>query len=143
MHLDSNFLIVDDEPPIRKIVIIFLKKAGYINFYTAEDGAKALDIIKSNNIDIIISDWTMPNVTGIELLEAVRKNPDLKDIPFIMLTVEARKNNVQTAGVNHVSDYIIKPFSANTLLKKVADVLRRRSMASAGQGTSKRSVSRP
>ena len=126
MHLDSSFLIVDDENMIRKIVINFLKKAGYKSFYIAEDGAKALDVLKFNSIDIIIADWNMPNVTGIELLDSVKGNEEWKDIPFIMLTAEAHEENVVAAGLRNATDYIIKPFTANTLLNKVTKALKRR-----------------
>jgi two-component system chemotaxis response regulator CheY len=123
MVLDGNFLIVDDEVVIRKIIANFLKKAGYVHFDTAEDGVQAIEALKNNEIDIIIADWNMPNLNGLALLDRVRENERWKKIPFIMLTAEAHEDNVMVAGLHKATDYIVKPFTADTLLKKVAKAL--------------------
>ena len=124
MNLDNTILIVDDEVVIRKIVTNFLTKAGYKNIQAAEDGEKALEVLKYNDIDLIIADWNMPNLNGIELLNRVRENVKWEKTPFIMLTAEAHESNVLTAGLNKTTDYIVKPFTAATLLKRVARALK-------------------
>jgi len=120
-----KFLIVDDQVVIRKIIINFLRKGGYVNFEIAEDGKKALEILEHTDIDIIIADWNMPNMNGLELLDKIRENIEWKDLPFIMLTAEAHEDSVLMAGLHKATDYILKPFTEDLLLKKVSKVLSR------------------
>ena len=109
---------------IRKIVQSFLQKMGYKHIYEAENGRVAIKFLESDTIDLIIADWNMPIMNGLELLDEVRKSDDWKSIPFIMLTAEAKKENVVLALMHEVSDYIVKPFTANVLREKVMKVMK-------------------
>lgn len=132
-NYDTNFhvLIVDDFPTMVKIMKSVLKQLGFTRFTEAEDGIVALKILKSHNysdrpsdtrIDFIVCDWNMPNMTGIELLKEVRKDPKLKSIPFLMVTAEADKDNIIEAAKSGVNNYIVKPFNAETLKVKLNKV---------------------
>jgi len=124
MSSKTRFLIVDDQVVIRKIIINFLRKGGYVSFEIAEDGKKALEILEQTDIDFIIADWNMPNMNGLELLDKVRENAEWQKLPFIMLTAEAHEDSVLMAGLHKATDYILKPFTEDLLLKKVAKALR-------------------
>lgn len=110
-----KILIVDDMSTMRRIVIHIIKSLGYINFREAEDGESALKVLKSEKIDIILSDWNMPGMNGLEFLQAVRADPAICHIPFLMVTAEAKDENVRKAHAEGVTDYIIKPFKAPTI----------------------------
>ncbi|BBH51932.1 MULTISPECIES: response regulator [Fluviispira] len=115
-----NILIVDDFPTMRKIVKSVLKQLGYQNISEAEDGQLALNFLKVNpQIEFIVSDWNMPNMTGIELLKMVRADPKLKHLPFLMVTAEADKDNIVEAVKSGVNNYIVKPFNAATMKEKI------------------------
>ena len=117
-----KILVVDDFATMRRIVKNILKQLGYTNFVEAQDGKEALKILKSQHIDFIVSDWNMPNMSGLELLKAVRADEALKDIPFLMVTAEALKENIVEAVKAGVSNYIVKPFTAETLSKKIEKI---------------------
>ena len=120
MRPDMKILIVDDFPTMRKIVKSVLKQIGFTNIAEAEDGQLALQFLRSNpDIEFVVSDWNMPNMTGIELLKAVRADPKLKHLPFLMVTAEAEKENIVEAVKSGVSNYIVKPFNAQTLKEKI------------------------
>ena len=122
---EISILIVDDFPTMRKIVKTVLKQLGYTNITEAEDGAEGLTILKTNNtIQFVVSDWNMPNMTGIELLKEVRKNPKLKHLPFLMVTAEADKENIVEAVKSGVSNYIVKPFNAATMKEKIEKIFK-------------------
>jgi two-component system chemotaxis response regulator CheY len=112
-------LIVDDFSTMRKIVRNCLKQLGFNNVTEAEDGVQALEKLQGSKFDLIISDWNMPNMMGIDLLRAVRSDGTLKTIPFLMVTAEAKKENVIEAAKAGVSNYIIKPFTADSLREKL------------------------
>lgn len=112
-------LIVDDYHSMRKTTATILKHLGFIHISEAEDGRVAQKMLASGNVDLVISDWNMPHMSGLELLQYVRSTPSLKHIPFIMITGEATHENVIEAAKLKVSDYIIKPYSADSLKKKV------------------------
>ncbi|MCP3676742.1 MAG: chemotaxis protein CheY [Deltaproteobacteria bacterium] len=114
-----KILVVDDFSTMRRIVKNLLKELGYQNFEEADDGANALAKLKSGKYDFIVSDWNMPNMTGLELLKAVRADGDLKAIPFLMVTAEAQQENVIQAVQAGVSNYVVKPFTAATLQEKL------------------------
>ncbi|KAB8027729.1 response regulator [Fluviispira multicolorata] len=115
-----NILIVDDFPTMRKIIKSVLKQLGYQNISEAEDGQLALNFLKVNpQIEFIVSDWNMPNMTGIELLKMVRADPKLKHLPFLMVTAEADKDNIVEAVKSGVNNYIVKPFNAATMKEKI------------------------
>ncbi|MBF0559775.1 MAG: chemotaxis response regulator CheY [Nitrospirae bacterium] len=124
-NLGLKVLVVDDFPTMRRIVRNLLKQLGFEHIEEAEDGAHALQRLRGGNYGLIVSDWNMPNMEGIELLRNVRKEPaPLKDIPFLMVTAEAEKEKVIEAIKAGVDNYIVKPFTAEILkekLEKIAD----------------------
>lgn len=123
-NYNMKILVVDDFPVMRRIVKTLMKQNGFTNFIEAEDGQIALETLKRNpDIEFVISDWNMPNMTGIELLKSVRANDTLKHLPFLMVTAEAEKENIIEAVKSGVSNYIVKPFTAQTLGEKVAKIL--------------------
>lgn len=123
MDLQIKILVVDDFATMRKVVRNLLKQVGYENIVEAEDGVMALKALKSQKIGLIISDWNMPNMTGLELLKSVRSDEDLKATPFLMVTAEALQDNVIAAVKAGVSNYIVKPFTAETLNEKISKIL--------------------
>lgn len=127
--LDKNMpiLIVDDFSTMRRIVKNCLKQLGFENITEAEDGTAALSKLESTEFKFIISDWNMPNMMGIDLLKAVRSSDKLKTIPFLMVTAEAQKENVLEAAKAGVSNYIIKPFTADVLQTKMEAIFKSKS----------------
>lgn len=123
MGKDMKILIVDDFNTMRKVVRNLLKQGGYENIVEAEDGVAAFAVIKSQKIDFIISDWNMPNMTGLELLKAVRADAAVSATPFLMVTAEALQDNVIAAVKAGVSNYIVKPFTAEVLSDKIAKIV--------------------
>jgi len=123
MEKNIKILVVDDFATMRKVVRNLLKQAGYENIVEAEDGVAALRILKSQKVDFVISDWNMPNMTGIELLKTVRADEEIGKIPFLMVTAEALQDNVITAVKAGVSNYIVKPFTAEVLNEKITKIL--------------------
>lgn len=124
---DLKILVVDDFPTMRKIVRQVLRQLGYNDVQEAEDGEAALKILRQKpDIQFVISDWNMPNVTGIELLKSVRADPNLKGLPFLMVTAEADKENIVEAVKSGVSSYIVKPFNAATLKEKIEKIFANR-----------------
>jgi two-component system chemotaxis response regulator CheY len=121
---DKNlkFLVVDDFSTMRRIVRNLLKELGYTNVEEAEDGVVALQRLKAGGIQFVITDWNMPNMTGIELLKAVRVDDGLKHLPVLMITAEAKKENIIEAAQSGASGYIVKPFTAATLEEKMNKV---------------------
>jgi len=123
MDFNITILIVDDFESMRRIVKGTLKSIGFSNFIEAEDGVIALKKLEKENIDLIISDWIMPNMNGLDFLKAVKGNEKLKNIPFIMVTAEGQKANVLEAINAGVNNYIVKPFTPETLHAKLKKVL--------------------
>ena len=123
MDKNMKILIVDDFATMRKVIRNILKQLGYENIVEAEDGVLALRALKSQKIDFIICDWNMPNMTGLELLKAVRADDDLASSPFLMVTAEALQENVVAAVKAGVSNYIVKPFTAEILNEKIGKIL--------------------
>jgi two-component system chemotaxis response regulator CheY len=114
-----NILVVDDFATMRRIVKNILKQLGYENILEADDGSSALEVLKKEKIQFIISDWNMPQMSGIELLKTVRATEAWKDLPFLMVTAEGQKENVIEAVKNRVNNYILKPFTPETLMEKI------------------------
>lgn len=114
-----KILVVDDFPTMRRIVKNILKQLGFENIEEAEDGAQAYSKLKSGGFGFVISDWNMPNMDGLSFLKAVRSDPELKNTPFLMVTAEAEKNKVIEAIKSGVSNYIVKPFTAEILKEKM------------------------
>ncbi|MBI4632604.1 MAG: response regulator [Deltaproteobacteria bacterium] len=123
MDKDIKILIVDDFATMRKVVRNLLKQSGYENVVEAEDGVTAMRILKTQKIDFVISDWNMPNMSGIELLKAVRGDADINKTPFLMVTAEALQDNVVAAVKAGVSNYIVKPFTAEVLNEKIQKIM--------------------
>jgi len=123
MDKSIKILIVDDFATMRKVIRNLLKQSGYENIVEAEDGVNALKILKSQKIDFIVSDWNMPNMSGLELLKAVRADEELKPLPFLMVTAEALQENVVAAVKAGVSNYIVKPFTSETLDEKIKKIM--------------------
>ncbi|OPY04396.1 MAG: Chemotaxis protein CheY [Syntrophaceae bacterium PtaB.Bin038] len=126
MSVNKNLkiLIVDDFATMRKVIRNLLKQGGFENVVEAEDGAAALKMLKSQQVDFIISDWNMPNMSGLDLLKAVRADDELKALPFLMVTAEALKDNVVAAVKAGVSNYIVKPFTAEVLNEKIEKIVK-------------------
>jgi two-component system chemotaxis response regulator CheY len=117
-----KFLVVDDFSTMRRIVRNLLKELGYTNAEEAEDGAVALQKLQGGAYDFVISDWNMPNMDGLQLLQAVRADPALKHLPVLMITAEAKKENIIAAAQSGASGYIVKPFTAGTLNDKLVKI---------------------
>lgn len=114
-----KILVVDDFSTMRRIVKNILKQLGYENIEEAEDGAQAYNKLKSGGFGFVVSDWNMPNMDGLELLKKIRSDPELKDLPVLMVTAEAEKEKVIAAIKAGVSNYIVKPFTAEVLKEKM------------------------
>lgn len=120
-----KILVVDDFPTMRKIVRSVLKQLGMSDITEAEDGADGLAQLKADDrFEFVVSDWNMPKMTGLELLQAVRKDPKLKHLPFLMITAEAEKDNIVAAVKSGVSGYIVKPFNAATMKEKLEKIFK-------------------
>lgn len=117
--LKMKILIVDDFSTMRRIVKNILRQIGYQEIGEAEDGQAALAKLKVEKFDFVVTDWNMPNMTGLELLQAMRADPALKDVPVLMVTAEAQQENVVQAVQAGVNNYIVKPFTAETLKEKI------------------------
>lgn len=124
--LDPNMrvLVIDDFATMRKIEKNILGQLGIKNVDEADDGSTALPKLKANQYDVVLLDWNMPNMTGLELLKAMRAEDSLKSVPVIMVTAEALKDNVVAAAQAGVNDYVVKPFNAATLEEKLRKVLK-------------------
>ncbi|MBK67086.1 MAG: two-component system response regulator [Rickettsiales bacterium] len=118
-----NILVVDDYATMRRIIKNLLKQLGFSNIYEAADGQQALGVIAETNFGLIISDWNMEPMTGLELLKSVRADDKTKHMPFIMVTAESKTENVIAAKQAGVNNYIVKPFNAETLKTKMASVI--------------------
>lgn len=117
-----KILVVDDFSTMRKMIRGFLKDLGCNNVSEAEDGKDALQMLKKEKFDFVISDWNMPNTSGIELLKAVRADPTLAGIPMLLVTAEAKKDQIIEAAKAGVNGYIVKPFNMETLEEKIKKI---------------------
>jgi two-component system chemotaxis response regulator CheY len=123
MDKNINVLIVDDYKTMLRIIRNLLKQLEFDNVEEATDGAEALQKLRAGNFGLVISDWNMAPMTGLDLLKEVRADARLKDLPFIMITAESKTENVVAAKQAGVSNYIVKPFNAETLKEKIEKVL--------------------
>jgi len=122
--VDANmkFLVVDDFSTMRRIVKNLLKELGFTNVQEAEDGVDALNKLRGGDFDFVVSDWNMPNMTGIDLLRAIRADATLKHLPVLMVTAEAKRENIIEAAQAGASGYVVKPFTAGTLDEKLKKI---------------------
>ncbi len=118
-NTNINVLIVDDQPVARDMVRAILKSGGFTSVLVTEDAAQAEIVMSNTDIGLIICDWNMPGTTGLELLKTVRSSEKYSQIPFMMLTAESERKKVEAAIQAGVSNYLVKPFTAETLLAKV------------------------
>lgn len=117
-----KFLVVDDFSTMRRIVRNLLKELGYTNVDEAEDGVQALNKLRSDKFDFVVSDWNMPNMDGLTMLKEIRTDDALKHLPVLMVTAEAKKENIIEAAKSGASGYVVKPFTAATLDEKLGKI---------------------
>jgi two-component system chemotaxis response regulator CheY len=122
MKPDMKILVVDDMSTMRRIEKNILKELGFSNIEEAENGSEALTKLRANPCDLVVSDWNMPVMSGIELLRNIRADAGLKHIPVLMVTAEAQKENLVEAIQAGVSNYIVKPFTADTIKQKLEKI---------------------
>jgi two-component system, chemotaxis family, chemotaxis protein CheY len=120
---DMKFLVVDDFASMRRMVKSVLGELGYSNITEADDGSTAFPLLRDGNFDFLITDWNMPGMPGLDLLKAVRANAKLAKLPVLMLTAEAKRDQIVEAAQAGVNGYVIKPFTADVLKKKLAKIL--------------------
>jgi len=118
----AKILVVDDFLTMRRIVRNLLKQLGYENITEAEDGDQAYVKLKGGGFGFVVSDWNMPNLDGLGLIRKVRSDPELKELPFLMVTAEAEKEKVVEAIRAGVSNYVVKPFTAEVLKEKIEKI---------------------
>ncbi|PSX95186.1 chemotaxis response regulator CheY, partial [Escherichia coli] len=121
-----RFLVVDDFPTMRRIVRNLLKELGFSNVDEAEDGAAGLAKVKEGRFDFVISDWNMPNMDGLQMLQSIRgdANPVISKMPVLMVTAEAKKENIIAAAQAGANGYVVKPFTAATLDEKLGKIFK-------------------
>lgn len=119
---NMKILVVDDFSTMRRIVRNLLKELGFSNVQEAEDGVDALRKLRAESFDFVVSDWNMPNMTGIDLLREIRKDDALKHLPVLMVTAEAKRENIIEAAQAGASGYVVKPFTATTLDEKLQKI---------------------
>ena len=119
---NTKFLVVDDFSTMRRIVRNLLKELGFANVQEADDGVDALNKLRSEPFDFVVSDWNMPNMSGIDMLRAIRADDSLKHLPVLMVTAEAKKENIIMAAQAGASGYVVKPFTAATLDEKLKKI---------------------
>jgi two-component system chemotaxis response regulator CheY len=128
----TRFLVVDDFSTMRRILRNLLKELGYTNVDEAEDGVAALHKLESQPYDFVISDWNMPNMDGLTLLRKIRSSDKLKHLPVLMVTAEAKKENIIAAAQAGASGYIVKPFTAAVLAEKIDRIFEKMGKKPAG-----------
>ncbi len=122
LNTNLKVLVVDDFPTMRRIIKNLLKQLGFQQITEAEDGAHALSLIREKPVDFVVTDWNMPRLTGIELLKTLRADPKYKSLPVLMITAEAEKDCIIQAIKAGVNNYIVKPFTAETLKEKLEKI---------------------
>ncbi len=119
---NTKFLVVDDFSTMRRIVRNLLKELGYNNVEEAEDGADALNKLRNGDFEFVVSDWNMPNMDGLTMLQNIRADSKLSKLPVLMVTAEAKKENIIAAAQAKASGYVVKPFTAATLEEKLSKI---------------------
>ena len=122
-------LVVDDFATMRKIVRNILKQIGFEDITEAEDGSVALRMIKSESVGLVVTDWNMPNMSGLDLLREIRQNPQTAHLPVLMVTAEGLKENVMDTVKAGVNNYVVKPFTAEVLQEKIEHIFKKQASA--------------
>ncbi|PSJ46250.1 chemotaxis protein CheY [Zobellella endophytica] len=125
MNKNMKILIVDDFSTMRRIIKNLLRDLGFNNTHEADDGTTALPMLKNGDFDFVVTDWNMPGMQGIDLLRAIRADDKLKHLPVLMVTAEAKREQIITAAQAGVNGYVVKPFTAATLKEKLEKVFER------------------
>ncbi|WP_160060436.1 chemotaxis response regulator CheY [Psychromonas sp. L1A2] len=125
MNKNMKILIVDDFSTMRRIIKNLLRDLGFTNTFEADDGHTALPLLKNGDFEFVVTDWNMPIMEGIDLLKEIRKDPKLKHLPVLMVTAEAKREQIIEAAQAGVNGYIIKPFTAGTLKEKLDKIFER------------------
>lgn len=125
---NMSILVVDDFPTMRRIVRSLLKELGFTNVEEAEDGQDALNKLRTGGFQFVVSDWNMPNLDGLEMLKQIRADAALKELPVLMVTAEAKKENIIAAAQAGASGYVVKPFTAATLEEKLNKIFEKLGM---------------
>jgi len=121
---NTNVLVAEDNPNLRKVIVNIVRKIGYKNVVEADDGIKAWTEIERGTIGLVLTDWSMPGMNGLELLKKVRGAKDpIKNLPILMITAADTKDSILTAGKEGVDAYIIKPFSVKTIMDKIQEAV--------------------
>lgn len=128
---NTKFLVVDDFSTMRRIVRNLLKELGYSNVDEAEDGVVALAKLKGGGFEFVVSDWNMPNMDGLTMLQSIRADAELKHLPVLMVTAEAKKENIIAAAQAGANGYVVKPFTAATLDEKLSKIFEKLEKAGA------------
>lgn len=125
MDKNMKILVVDDFSTMRRIIRNLLRELGFTNTQEADDGSSGLPMLRSGGFDFLITDWNMPGMTGIDLLKAVRADPELSDLPVLMVTAESKREQIIEAAKAGVNGYVVKPFTAGTLQEKISKIFER------------------
>lgn len=125
---NMKFLVVDDFSTMRRIIRNLLKELEFTNVDEAEDGLIGLNKLRGGNFDFVVSDWNMPNMTGIDMLKNIRADAALKHLPVLMVTAEAKKENIIEAAQAGADGYVVKPFTAAVLEEKLGKIFQKRGM---------------
>ncbi|WP_375057639.1 chemotaxis response regulator CheY [Zobellella sp. DQSA1] len=125
MDKNMKILIVDDFSTMRRIIKNLLRDLGFNNTHEADDGTTALPMLKNGDFDFVVTDWNMPGMQGIDLLRAIRADDNLKHLPVLMVTAEAKREQIIAAAQAGVNGYVVKPFTASTLKEKLEKVFER------------------
>ncbi len=131
MSQDLRFLVVDDFSTMRRIVKNLLEGLGFSHIAEADDGSSALPMLRTGKFDFVITDWNMPNMPGLDLLKAIRADATLKHLPVLMVTAEAKREQIVEAVQAGVSGYVVKPFTAEILKQKLEKILQTRAASAA------------
>ena len=125
MNKDMKILVVDDFSTMRRIIKNLLRDLGFSNADEADDGNSALPMLQTGKYDFLVTDWNMPGMTGIELLQHVRADANLKSLPVLMVTAEAKRDQIVAAAQAGVNGYVVKPFTAAVLKEKIEKIFER------------------
>jgi len=125
LNKNMSILVVDDFSTMRRIVKKLLKDLGFTNIQEADDGKTALPMLQTGKFDFLITDWNMPGMPGIELLKALRADEALKGLPVLMVTAEAKREQIVEAAQAGINGYVVKPFTASTLEEKISNIFNR------------------